>query len=397
MAGAKVNLAANQGATPLYAATDRNHNEVVDFLLTVEGIDANQGINQNKFTPLHRAIDNKNYSIMRSLIKSGKVNINLTTSDETFPLYRAAQANDVEAVDILIEAGANVNFATKKTTSALYLASLNGFTDVARSLILSGRSEINWCREINGSRAIYEAVANGHLEIFRMLLAQPDIDLSSIVKDKGGTPIIHLSANKGYVEITSELLATGQVDPDAADNNGTTSLHLATQGNHKGVVKVLLDHKANVNAANIEGKTALHIAVILGHTELLRDLVEVEGIRFDLVSEGKTVLEVAKENGNKEIIEILEEAEKRISMAKEVSLESIELGFAKNEIHEAVPNELQQTEQEIEGDLTEKEETLTQKRSPSPLPKGSRDASSNLINGTLGKKEDSVSTLIMER
>ena len=51
---------------------------------------------------------------MRSLIKSGKVNINLTTSDETFPLYRAAQANDVEAVDILIEAGANVNFATKK-------------------------------------------------------------------------------------------------------------------------------------------------------------------------------------------------------------------------------------------------------------------------------------------
>jgi len=399
-AGARFNLAANQGATPLYAATDRNHDEVVDFLLTLKGIAANQGVNQNKFTPLHRAIDNKNYSIMRSLIKSGKVNIDLTTSDEISPLYRAAQANDIEAVDILIEAGADVNFATKKTTSALYLASLKGFTDVAKSLILSGRSEINWRREINGSSAIYEAAVNGHLEIFRMLLAQPTIDLSSIVKDKGGTPIIHLSASKGYVEITSELLATRKVDPDAADINGTTSLHLATQENHKGVVKILLDNKANVNAANIEGQTALHIAVILGHTELLRDLVEVEGIRFDLVSEGKTALDVAKKADKKEIIEILEEAEKRISMTKEVSLESIGLDFNTTEMREEDQPALQQAEEKIEiseKDLTAKEEAVIEilgedLNPPSVSPKGTKTTSSRLNKSSL-EKGDSLSTL----
>jgi len=52
--GIDVNLADNEGQTPLYWASRRGHSEVVELLLRAPGIDVNRP-NQDGETPLYRA------------------------------------------------------------------------------------------------------------------------------------------------------------------------------------------------------------------------------------------------------------------------------------------------------------------------------------------------------
>ena len=47
------------------------------------------------------------------------------------------------------------------------------------------------------------------------------------------------------------------------NNDGETSLHLATQGGHTPVIDVLLSHGADINFLTAEGQSCLHLAAEL--------------------------------------------------------------------------------------------------------------------------------------
>jgi hypothetical protein len=54
------------------------------------------------------------------------------------------------------------------------------------------------------------------------------------------------------------------VDADAKDDDGQTTLHLAAENGHKAEVRLLLEHKADVNAKTMSGKMALYLAAAAG-------------------------------------------------------------------------------------------------------------------------------------
>ena len=71
-------------------------------------------------------------------------------------------------------------------------------------------------------------------------------------------------------ERLSKILLRAGSDINAATNNGTTALMLASKSGHIEVVKVLLKHHANADIKNENGATAWSWAMESGNTDIAR-------------------------------------------------------------------------------------------------------------------------------
>ena len=80
-------------------------------------------------------------AVVQSLVRAG-ANVNQTVSEEfgaDSPLIKAAQFGHVQVVDVLVAAGARLDYARpKEGCNALHMACRNGFVDVVRSLLAAG-------------------------------------------------------------------------------------------------------------------------------------------------------------------------------------------------------------------------------------------------------------------
>jgi hypothetical protein len=88
----------------------------------------------------------------------------------------------------------------------------------------------------------------------------------------GGTAL-HEAAWNGDRNMAWILIAAG-ADPNVPHTEGgSTPLHYAILTNHVEIVKLLLEHGADVKARYRGGSTALHLAAGRGHTEIGRLLI----------------------------------------------------------------------------------------------------------------------------
>ena len=90
------------------------------------------------------------------------------------------------------------------------------------------------------------------------------------------------------------------------NKSGATPLHNAALGGNAEVVKLLLDHGAQMDARDQEsGATPLAYAASLGRAEVV-DLLLARGADAVIKNtRGQTPLELAEENNQKEISELL--------------------------------------------------------------------------------------------
>lgn len=77
------------------------------------------------------------------------------------------------------------------------------------------------------------------------------------------------SANKGHVEVV-RLLLRYKAEPDMRDKDGITALMFACYHGHLGAVKALLNAGSNADFRSKEKKTALQLAKSSGHYEIAR-------------------------------------------------------------------------------------------------------------------------------
>jgi acyl-CoA-binding protein len=82
------------------------------------------------------------------------------------------------------------------------------------------------------------------------------------------------AASEDDVSIVEEVLKSGAVTADHADETGQTALHLAADRGSFSVVSKLLDHGANPNKVDNDGISVLQAAVISGNVDTCRLLLE---------------------------------------------------------------------------------------------------------------------------
>ena len=98
---------------------------------------------------------------------------------------------------------------------------------------------------------LYHACSYNKVEIVKLLLEQPNIDIN-IKKEKdynAHTPL-HIACYHQYIEVVKLLLEQPFIDVNSQDNNGHTPLDLICKNNNIEIIKLLLKHpKIQVNSS----------------------------------------------------------------------------------------------------------------------------------------------------
>eukprot|EP01116_Phalansterium_solitarium_P022025 TRINITY_DN711_c0_g1_i1.p1 TRINITY_DN711_c0_g1~~TRINITY_DN711_c0_g1_i1.p1 ORF type:complete len:1438 (-),score=527.60 TRINITY_DN711_c0_g1_i1:225-4538(-) len=204
-----------------------------------------------------------------------------------------------------------INEAGSDGQTRLHLACTEGDYRKAAALIKNGVG-LN-VQDKSGWTAMHCAAYNRAKQIFALLLAQSDIDVT-LTNVNGNTPLHYFARNFTFdaydedKEHLVELMIRQGASPNACNVNGESVLHNAMMAGNESVIKVLLDHGADVNVATPKGETCLHWAIRLNNPRLVSFLIERGADVQARGKEGAALEVVAKSGNNADILRIISAA-----------------------------------------------------------------------------------------
>lgn len=240
--GIDPNIKNETGNTALMKAAEFGSLETVKLLLVAPGIDLNLQ-NQKGHTALHEAARNFYYGllvivkveIMRALLGAPGINADIADNAGRTTLSLAAEAGNVEQVDILLSAGVNPD---------------------ARDT--AGRSPLLWVftaevRDAKQGSQFNSLRTDSHKEIARRLLLIQTVDPNA-ADAEGLTPLllaIGLPHSREFVEL---LLTRPDLDLKQRGRDGLSPLDLATRLDKKDVMALLQSHGATASDEPMTGE-----------------------------------------------------------------------------------------------------------------------------------------------
>ncbi|KAH9034816.1 hypothetical protein EDB85DRAFT_959522 [Lactarius pseudohatsudake] len=222
-----------------------------------------------EISPLHRAVLDDLGNVVEWLITSRSQDADELHSDRPYfktPLYPASERSNLEATQVLIKHGADVNALRAVGWRPLHIASFGGHLEILR-LLVAGGADVN-ARDDDWV-AVNLASDSGHLEVVRFLLengADPN------VRAWNGTALFQ-ALKRDHSEVAELLLKYG-ADINVPDSSGETLLYLASERGHLKVARKLLERGADINAKNHAGATALQVAETVGNQDMVQLLLQ---------------------------------------------------------------------------------------------------------------------------
>lgn len=279
--GSKINLPDKSGASVLTTTVLHKQYDVLDFLVA-KGADINMADNSGS-TPLMTAIGckNQNQPVVLAYLKkflTFKPKLNNGSANE-YALHQAAFLGFVDAVQLLLENGANINLQSRTDgRTALYVTAVSKNIDTAKFLMKEGaKTEI-------ADKAGYTPLTAA------VIVADPDM-VETLV-DGGARMDVRTAASN----LTPLVMAATNPDPFK----------------HKSYIKImkfLLDRKADVNFQSLDGRTPLIAAAMNADQDQALEKVALlleEGAKPDMVKHGgETALMLAAGRGHDKIVELL--------------------------------------------------------------------------------------------
>jgi len=182
--GAQIDAANDLGYTPLMAAIEGGHDDVIDFFLK-SGANVNPEVisrvqikGLGVASPLITATRKEHVALIKKLLKRG-VDVNRPSGNGWTPLKSAAQQGNLDIVKALLEAGADPNIADDTNYTPLMNAVSGEHEDIVK-LLLKFHADPNVQSGENpededwepGRTALMDAAVSGNVPIARELLKQ---------------------------------------------------------------------------------------------------------------------------------------------------------------------------------------------------------------------------------
>jgi len=253
-AGANPNIRNKAGDTPLIVAASKKATEAVELLLA-HGADITCK-RANNATALHVAAATGSAAVVEILLRHGadpcdrnaaldtslivaaavggvdavrvlcaeprvKDFIDLQRENGATALSFACTKRNVEAIEVLLAAGASVNIANSNEDSPIIIAADAGSEEIIRRLLAAGANPCH--QRINGASALHVAAGRGFLSSIGLLLAAGvPVDIEN--KDKE-TPLL-VALARGHIEAVDMLLRAG-ASTNIVSTHGVTVFDLA--------------------------------------------------------------------------------------------------------------------------------------------------------------------------
>ena len=155
---------------------------------------------------------------------------------------------------------------------------------------------------LRGTSLHYAAICGFHVTT-KYLINEHSLDVNARGVYKESTPL-HQASDKGHVEVVRVLLEHG-ADVTAQNEDNLTPLHRASRSGREEIVRVLLEHGADGAARDKKRMTPLHWASARGHVEVAHILLERSGDAGARDKDGWTPLHYAAFEGRVDIARIL--------------------------------------------------------------------------------------------
>ncbi|GAA6226536.1 ankyrin repeat and SOCS box protein 3-like isoform X1 [Lates japonicus] len=216
-AHANINQLTNDLSCPLYAAVDCGHKEVVE-LLVGKGAEVNRTHTASCWTCLHQAVYKGHSEIVRILVDV--CNLEALDDHGISPLFVAAQYGQQECLEILVNAGANVNIQAADLATPLLIASQEGHQACVDFLLDHGADPNTACSHDWPQLPIHAAAEFGHIGVLRRLIAATDRMCDC---GDGMVSPLYVAINR-HQSKSLELLLREGYSPDGQDCTHTLGL-----------------------------------------------------------------------------------------------------------------------------------------------------------------------------
>ena len=242
---------------------------------------------------------------VRYLVGFPEVDVNHAEKEGYTALHFAGQENHPEVVEVLIDAGADVEAIEDELgCSPLLTASMSGGLDAVKVLIRAG-ADVR-VADNEGDACLILATYFGHIETVRYLLCMPEVGVYySYTK---AFTALHFSGQENFPDIVQVLIDAG-ADINAKDEKGRSPLHSACNYGELAIVKMLVEAGAEVCVRDNEGDTCLTLAARAGCTGTVRYLVGLPEVDVNHKgSNDRTAFQRAEHEGHPDVMRVLIDA-----------------------------------------------------------------------------------------
>lgn len=177
--------------------------------------------------------------------------------------------------------------------------------DATKTLLESTLNEIS----VKETKGIASLCQHNDYAKAKMYLNEMDRDIAGINKlDAHGKALLHIACYHGHYAWVKGLIVDYHAKVSVRSRLDALPLHIAAENNHIVIIKLLLEHGADVNAKGYKTqRSALHYAVNQNNLELMKLLFQHGAAisRYTADNEGRTALHYAVEKRNVGIIKLI--------------------------------------------------------------------------------------------
>ena len=216
-------------------------------------------VNPNKVdvdgnTCLHDAVvGNCSKEVLQVIIDQG-VDVNETNMENVTALMIACENNDLYAIHVLLNAGADPNIIDSMGDTCLHAAVHAGCQKEVVPAIIDHGADLN-ITDQHKQTALVLACCLGNLDILNIILhykADPNI------ADIDGDTLLHIAVQKNINKEILQLIIDYGADVNAVNNDSETALLLACSAKQRESVSMLLKAGADTSIVDVHGDTCLH-------------------------------------------------------------------------------------------------------------------------------------------
>ena len=257
--------------TALYVASSNKHPSVVKLLLehgaNVEAKD------RHGYTALCKASSEGDPSVVKLLLEHG-ANVEAKDRHGYTALCKASSEGDPSVVKLLLEYGATIEVKNIYAENALHMASRNENPAVVKLLLEHGANIET--KDGIGKTALHRASTFGCLSVVELLLEH---GASIETKALNGENVLH-AGSEGFdpkADVIIKLLLEHGANSDVLSDNGVTPLMEAISSNNYAVAKLLAENGASLNTVSnhqFSTKTALGTAIREKYEPMVRLLLQ---------------------------------------------------------------------------------------------------------------------------
>ena len=315
-------------------------------IVTTNGYDSYNDDIEDPLLP--SAVRKGDHEVIRFLLEAGAC-IHAVDSRLMTPLQVAIECWDIEAAQLLIDAGADINASFENLDfvdahvsqscqglrTPMQIASLDENNEIVQMLVNNGADVNAIGCEVDDNRQPWEEYRRYQWEehddfddtaVYVDIIMTPlqaavsgsDPALVQILLDAGahvdeeryGDTPLQMAAALGKAEVVGILVEHGaDINAPAVDEGGMTALQAAARADNFGLVQILLNSGSEINAAASHngGRTALQAAAENGNLVLAKFLIEAGAdVNADASPKsGRTCLQAAAEHEHVEMVLML--------------------------------------------------------------------------------------------